>query len=97
MLTYTACFQIRIIFVMIPRVSTIWPKPLLCVMPLKKRNGGTKCFFDVDMLAHNIFPEGTWHQSMSSFFLDSFFSGLLKAACSGCAGLNNWSLYCFSD
>lgn len=93
MLTYTTCFQMRIIFVMIPRVSTTWPKPLLCVMPLRKRNVGTGWFFDVDMLAHNIFSR----KCMASFFLYSFVSGLLKAACSGCAKLNNQSLYCFSD
>lgn len=91
MLPYTTCFQMRITFVMIPIVSTTWPKPVLYVMPLRKRNSGTGCFLDVDMLAHSIFPEGAWHQRMPSFFLDSFISCLRKAAFPGCAGLNNQS------
>lgn len=69
MLTYTTCFLIRIIFDMIPIVSTTWPKPVLYVMPLRKRNSGTGCFFDVDMHAHNIFsrrcmaPPSSWTHS----------------------------------
>lgn len=37
------------------KVSATLPKPILCVMPLRKINSETGCFCDVDMLVHNTF------------------------------------------
>lgn len=87
MLTYTTCFQMRITFVMLPIVSTTWPKPVLCVMPLRKRNSGTGCFLDVEMLAHNIFSR----RCMASENV-RLLPGLIHLRFApGCAGLNNQS------